>query len=131
MAVIGDEILFFRDATLETDGTYTLRGLLRGRRGSEYAMGTHAIGDRFVLVDAAKMVRVAQSTVDIGVEKLYKAVTSGMPLSSVAGRAFTNEGCGLKPYAPAQLGAGGMRRTTRRSHGSGAAAFPRNGVQRR
>jgi hypothetical protein len=37
-AVLGDEILYFRDATLESDGTYTLRGLLRGRRGSEYAM---------------------------------------------------------------------------------------------
>lgn len=106
MAVIGDEILFYRDATLETDGTYTLRGLLRGRRGSEYAMGLHAAGDRFVLVNLSTMVRVAQSTADIGIAKSYKAVTNGMTIATAAARDFTNEGMGLKPYAPVQLGGG-------------------------
>jgi hypothetical protein len=106
MAVIADEILFFRDATLETDGTYTLRGFLRGRRGSEYAMAGHAAHDRFVLVNVSTMGRVAQSTADIGIEKLYKAVTSGMSLAGVTAQAFTNEGCGLKPYAPVHLGGG-------------------------
>lgn len=105
-AVIGDEILCFRDATLETDGSYTLRGFLRGRRGSEYAMASHVAGDRFVLVDMTKMVRVAQSTADIGIAKDYKAVTNGMTLATAAARSFTNEGCGLKPYAPVHLGGG-------------------------
>lgn len=105
-AVIGDEILLFRDATLESDGTYTLRGFLRGRRGSEYAMKQHAIGDRFVLVNLSSMVHVAQSTADIGIPKLYKAVSNGMTLDSASEREFTNEGCGLKPYAPVHLGGG-------------------------
>jgi hypothetical protein len=106
MAVIGDEIVYFRDATLEDDGTYTLRGFLRGRRGSEYAMGEHAIGDRFILVDPTKFVRVAQSTADIGIPKLYKAVTNGMTLASATAQEFTNEGTGLKPYACVHLGGG-------------------------
>jgi hypothetical protein len=37
VAIIGDEIVSFRSATLNLDGSYTLRGFLRGRRGSEYA----------------------------------------------------------------------------------------------
>jgi len=106
MAVVGDEILYFRDATLETDGSYTLRGFLRGRRGSEYAMGSHAAADRFLLVDSSKFVRVAQSTADIGIAKKYKAVTNRMTLATAAAQDFTNQGTGLKPYAPVQLGGG-------------------------
>jgi hypothetical protein len=104
--VIGDEILCFRDATLNTNGTYTLRGLLRGRRGSEYAMGSHVSGERFVLVDLTKMVRVAQNTSDIGIAKKYMAISSGMSMSSGIAKDFTNLGTGLKPYSPVQLGGG-------------------------
>jgi hypothetical protein len=106
MAVIGDEILFFRDATLESNGSYTLTGFLRGRRGSEYAMGTHAAADRFVLVSHATMVRIAQTTADIGVAKLFKPVGAGSSLAGTTAQAFTNAGTGLKPYAPVHLGGG-------------------------
>jgi hypothetical protein len=106
MAVIGDEIVFFRDATLESNGSYTLTGLLRGRRGSEYAMGTHAVGDRLVLIDFAKLVRVSQTTSDIGVAKLFKPVSAGGTLAGATAQNFTNEGTGLKPYAPVHLGGG-------------------------
>jgi hypothetical protein len=106
MAVCGDEILFFRDATLQMNGSYTLRGFLRGRRGSEYAKGSHAVGERFVLVDPTTFVRVPQSTADIGIAKLYKAVTSGMSIAGASAQAFTNLGTGLMPYAPSHLGGG-------------------------
>ena len=84
--VIGEEILFGRDATLETNGSYTLRGFLRGRRGTEYAMGTHVIGERFVLLDVATMVRVPQETADIGIAKLYKGVSAGSSLASTTAK---------------------------------------------
>lgn len=106
MAVLGDEILYFRDATLQTNGSYTVRGLLRGRRGSEYAMGSHASFERFVLVDPTAFVRIAQSTADIGIDRLYKPVTAGMSLADATAQAFTNLGVGLMPYAPVQLGGG-------------------------
>jgi len=103
--VIGREILFFRDATLQGDGSYTLRGLLRGRRGSEFAMSEHESGDRLVLANTA-LIRVAQVTADIGATRLYKGVTSGTLVSSAVAQEFTNEGAGLKPYAPVHLGGG-------------------------
>jgi hypothetical protein len=106
MAVCGDEILFFRDATLIATNKYRIRGFLRGRRGSEYAMSSHAVGERFDLVDPTTFVRVPQSTADIGIAKLYKAVTSGMSIAGVSAQAFTNEGTGLKPYACVHLGGG-------------------------
>jgi len=104
--VIGDEILFFRTATLEGNGTYTLRGLLRGRRGSEYAMSIHVTGDRFVLLSMSTVIRVAQVTADIGKTRKYKAVSVGSTLAATTEQEFTNEGAGLKPYAPVHLGGG-------------------------
>ena len=104
--VIGDEILFFRDVTLESNGSYTLRGFLRGRRGSEYAMSGHATGDRFVLADVATLVRVPRATSDIGAPLSYKPVTAGGSLAGTTAQTFTNLGTGLKPYAPVLLGGG-------------------------
>lgn len=105
-AVVGSEIIYFRDATLNLDGSYTLKGLMRGRRGSEYAMATHVANERFVLVNASTLKRIADSTASIGLARSYKAVTSGLTLAGTAPQTFTNQGAGLKPYAPVQLGGG-------------------------
>lgn len=105
-ALIGDELVYFRDAVLNPDRTYTLRGFLRGRRGSEAAMSTHAAGDRFVLLTPATVKRIAQETADIGKTRLYKMVTSGATLSSAMAKSFTNDGAALKPYAPVHVGGG-------------------------
>jgi hypothetical protein len=106
LAICGDEILQFRDATLESNGSYTLRGLLRGRRGSEYAMGSHAIADRLILVNHTTLVRVPHPIEFTGIEKLYKAVGTGKTLASTDPASFTNSLTGLKPYAPVHLGGG-------------------------
>jgi len=105
-AIIGDEIVHFRDAVLNDDGTYTVSGFLRGMRGSEYAMGSHAAGERFILVNASTMQRIDGVTADLHVPKLYKAVTLGSTLARAAPRSFTNDGAGLKPYAPVHIGGG-------------------------
>jgi hypothetical protein len=105
-AIIGDEILHFRTATLESNGSYTLTGFLRGRRGSEYAMADHAVADRFILFSASTIVRIPQVTADIGQTRLYKPVTSGSTLAATTAQNFTNSGTGLKPYAPVHLGGG-------------------------
>jgi hypothetical protein len=105
-AIIGDEIEFFRDAELEADGTYTVTGFLRGRRGSESAMTTHAVGERFILVNVATMADLPQITADIGQTRLYKAVTADSTLAATTAKSFTNNGARLKPYSPVHLGGG-------------------------
>jgi hypothetical protein len=49
------EIVQFRTATLEADGSYTLTGLLRGRRGTEDLIATRRAGDAFILLDATQL----------------------------------------------------------------------------
>jgi hypothetical protein len=105
-ALIGDEIVYFRNAVLNTDGTYTVSGFLRGLRGSEYAMGGHASGERFILLDPATIKRVPGETADLHVPRLYKAVTVGGTLGNAVAQSFTNDGAGLRPYAPVHVGGG-------------------------
>jgi hypothetical protein len=105
-ALVGDEVVFFRTAHLNADRSYTLSGLLRGRRGTESKIGGHAPGERFVLLKPATIKRISQGTADIGKTRLYKAVTSGASVEFTAAQSFTNEGAALRPYSVAHLGGG-------------------------
>lgn len=103
-ALLGSEIIQFKTATLNGDGTYTLSGLLRGRKGS--ATSGHAIGDRFVLLNTTSVRRVDMATAEIGLGRLYKAVSVGDSLAGTTQRAFTNTAIGLECLSPVHLGGG-------------------------
>ena len=97
------EVLQYTTATLTATNTYTLTGLLRGRRGSEWAQSLHAVGDTFVLADAQSWKRPNPGTAQIGLERLYKGVTFRAALGSAVAQAFTNNAVALKPYSPVRL----------------------------
>ena len=102
-AVVGDEILQFRTATLLSPGLYRLTGFLRGRRGTEQHMGTHVADERFVLLTTAALQRPAFPLDLLNIEQNYKAVSEGGALADVEAQAFTNTGAGLKPLSPVHL----------------------------
>jgi len=104
LAVYGNEIMQFRYATLIGTDLYRLSGLLRNRRGT-FGSG-HAIGDRFVLVNPASLVRINSPTTDIGVQRNYKAVTFGKSIETAPVKIFTNTGSGNKPYSVVLLDGG-------------------------
>ena len=95
------EIVSFRTATLNPDGTYTLSRLLRGRLGTEWAVGTHAIGDTVVLLEAGALIRIVQATSDIGVERYYKAISFGGDEADTI--AYTHRAVGLETHAPVHI----------------------------
>lgn len=107
-AVIGNELIQFKTATLIAANTYLLSGLLRGRKGTEWNMATHAIGNRFVLVSKLAWRRIAASSAEIGLQRMYKAVSFGMTLQKAAGKPFTNGAEGLECYSVVEVGAGGV-----------------------
>ncbi len=94
------EIVAARSCALEADGTYTVSGLLRGRFGTEWAAGLHAAGDALVLLDATLVQRVAMSNGQIGLDLLYRGLSSGHALASARDIAFTYRGVNLKPLSP-------------------------------
>jgi hypothetical protein len=100
-AVIGQEIVQFKYATLIATGTYVLSGFLRGRRGTEWAMPSHFIGERFCLLPVTN---VPASFSELGQSRTYKAVSTRSTLAAATAQTFTNTGVALRPYSPVQLG---------------------------
>jgi len=98
--LLGSEILRFRTAALLSEGTYLLTGLLRGQRGTEWAMAGHAAGERCVLLGNS-LRRLASQTNEIGLPRQIKAVTLGQFLSTGTAEDFTDTGVALKPFSPA------------------------------
>lgn len=96
------EIIQFRDATLIGTRTYTLTGLLRGRRGSEWMIPLHTSGETFVLLPTS--VNVLGDPAELYLTRIYRAVTSGRPLASAPNINFSNYGMAALPYAPCHLG---------------------------
>jgi hypothetical protein len=97
------EVGRYKTATLTAANTYTVSVMLRGRRGTEWAIPLHAAGDKFILVEAAAFQRPNQGTGLIGLERLYKGVTFRASLASATAQSFTNNAQGLMPYAPCRL----------------------------
>jgi hypothetical protein len=96
---LGWEVLQYRTATLETDGSYTLSGLLRGRRGTGFATGGHATGDRVVAITIAiGDLTIANS--QIGVALPFKAVTLGDSIAATSSQTGTITAERLKPWSP-------------------------------
>lgn len=101
--MIGAELVRFRAATFVSDGIYTLSGLLRGQKGTEWAMAGHTSSDVVVLIQTAGMRYVAIDLPSLSAERFYKGVTSGKSLASVSSESFTCEGVSLKPLAPVNV----------------------------
>jgi hypothetical protein len=96
-ALLGNEIIQFRDVVDNGDGTWTLSGFLRGRKGTEQHTSTHVVGERFVFLDKATTRRIADA--DFNLLRFYKAVTIGASLDDAGAIGFTNTGAGRKPYS--------------------------------
>ena len=102
VAVLGDEIIQFQNATLISDGKYRLSKLLRGRIGTENEIANHVAGERFVLLSSS-INRVAMQSSLIGLSRFYKPVSVGDSLGNTAEIAFTYTGKTLRPYSPVQI----------------------------
>jgi hypothetical protein len=105
-ALLGNEIIQFKTATLTATNTYTLSGLLRGRRGTEWAAASHAIGDRFVLLTSATLALIEADSAEYDLERHYKAASFGSFLDDAVEIAFTHTAVAQTPYAPVLLGGG-------------------------
>lgn len=99
-AVLGSEVFQYRTATLVSTGIYTLSGLLRGRRGTEWAVSTHADEDVFVALSTSGLRFIPLQTSDLGHAFYYKAPSAGQRLSSVDAQTLTPMGVGLECFSP-------------------------------
>lgn len=103
--MIGAECVIARVATYVSPGVYDLRGLLRGRKGTEWAMGTHAAGEDVAYIQPAGMRRVGMDLAELDIERYYRAVTFTKSLDSAPSEIWANTGVSSRPYAPTNLDA--------------------------
>ncbi|UZW55563.1 phage tail protein [Sphingobium sp. JS3065] len=99
LALIGSEYVQFATATLEGDGTYTLSGFLRGRRGTEQQIGTQLAGAPFLLIDTA-LVKKTMGASEIGDTDYYKTVSQGREEETARAEWRTFTAAAQKPYSP-------------------------------
>jgi hypothetical protein len=95
------EYLNFTTATLEVDGTTTLSGFKRGRRGTEGACGDHSASEILVLLSGLARDGLALS--EVGTAEGYRGVSYGRDPATGQLVEFSLTGATLKPYAPVHL----------------------------
>jgi Putative phage tail protein len=99
---LGGELILFRNAVQTGANTYTLSGLLRGRVGTEWAMGLHTAGDTFVFLSATSTSIEPINVSDIGGTLYFEAHLSNA-FASVPGPVtqVTPAVACVKPLSPA------------------------------
>lgn len=95
------EIIRFQTATLNADGTYTLSNLLRGQRGTEYAIPHMEEGDLVAVLDEDTLFRTTNLATNVRYE--LKAVSVGTSLDAAAIIRTSNLGQATKPFSPVDI----------------------------
>jgi hypothetical protein len=101
LALLGEELIQFGVAQQTGARRYLLSRLLRGRRGSEWAMAGHASGERFVLMEAATLRPLDLSAAAIG--STIKVMAQGMGDVAAADAEAEFIARALRPPAPVHL----------------------------
>jgi hypothetical protein len=76
LLLVGQEIIQFADAEQLGPSEWRLSKLLRGRRGTEWAMSMHQVGEFVLVLDPAALSRVS-SLDEVGLARFYRAVSIG------------------------------------------------------
>ncbi len=101
--LLGGEVIQAVNAALESDGSYTLSRLLRGRRLTHEATDDHAARERFLVLSADTLLAVDMETEDIGATLYFKAVPLGGSLANAPVVTLAFAGNSLKPAPPTHL----------------------------
>lgn len=98
-ALLGGEIMQWQTATALDDTSWRLSNLLRGRRGTEWAIAGHAVGERFIVLSTATLRREQMGLSEVDTTRLYRCVSMNSDLLTSSTQAFVNHAYGLKCYS--------------------------------
>jgi hypothetical protein len=103
VALLGQEIIQFRDVTDLGNNVFRLSRLLRGRLGTELFMNSHAIGEQFVILDSDTVRRATMAATDLNVSRSYKVVGAGLSAFNAPITTAINTGVSQKPWQPIRI----------------------------
>lgn len=99
-AVVGGELIAFQNAELIGAGRYRLSMLLRGLRGTEWAVNTHYPAERFVLVSALSTPAYEYGTGLIDTTRFFRGVAIGGSVTDAESVEQTLKGNTMRQFAP-------------------------------
>ncbi|MBT0667767.1 hypothetical protein HT136_05235 [Novosphingobium profundi] len=97
LALVGEELLQFAQATPLAEGTWRLEGLWRARAGTEAGLSTHLAGEPFVLLDAS--IRSLDAAI-LGTANSREIVAIGRGDSEPVRSPIRLDGLTRRPLAP-------------------------------
>jgi hypothetical protein len=81
LALIGDELIQFRDATAIATAKYRISGFVRGARNSEYAVADHVDDENFILIGSHVHKRTIGAS-EIGDTDYYRFSSTGLDVDT-------------------------------------------------
>lgn len=100
--LVGDEIIQFKEAEFLGANHYMLKGLLRGRLGTENKTANHLAAERFVFLNNFILNFTMPKNL-IGSDLYFKIASFGQNLNSVTPVLFNYKANNLKPYFPVKF----------------------------
>lgn len=97
--LIGNELIWFRTATLISANTYRLQGLRRGRRGTDRFRFGHVTNERFVLLNNYYS-QIQLQPADFGKTLHFKALADGQALTEVSSVSLNYQAVTQRTYSP-------------------------------
>lgn len=101
LALLGDELIQFGSAEPLGGRRFRLSHLLRGRRGTEWAGGSHVAGERFLLIEADSLAAIEAPTALIGGEARVMGEGLGDEEPALASLMLSGESA--RPPSPVHL----------------------------
>lgn len=102
-ALVGDEIIQFKNAVLNEDGSWSISGILRARRGTNYAVNSHINNERFVLLSETMMAKYYRSPEQYNSTRIFKAVPPGTLAGDAVAYPQTLTPRDQMPYTPSDV----------------------------
>lgn len=100
LIMVGDELIQYANATDKGNGVWVLDTLLRGLRGTDWAIGAHSAGERCLRLTQNITKRVEHDLSQLSQPGTYKALSFGDDTEDVDSFTFTNTGNSFRPFAP-------------------------------
>jgi hypothetical protein len=102
--LVGQEVIQFETAAQQSDGTWILSNLLRGRRGTEGYCSTHGASENVIVLGVPGLMHNAEPDALLGLMRYYRCVQNGSTLGATSSKDFTFTGQELRPYSPVAIG---------------------------
>lgn len=106
VALIGNEIIQFKNAVQINSNVWQISGLIRGKQGTDWSMNQHVANERFILLNTSTINLIQSASSEYDLVRFYKAPTIFESLTDASSISFTNTDIAQECLSPIQIGGG-------------------------